>query len=432
MYGSVSNKFDLNSLETTMYKVPASVQALIFYGGKSMSIIELLKEENTWNEFLQYKIDGGHITKQEQEKLAKYITNKEYVPVVDKIINKEDFVIPTMKHINKKNSTKKRTVFLFNDKENYVFKAIMFLLYKYDNIFSPNLYSFRRNISVKTAIDNITKRDIKTMYGYKVDIHNYFNSVDVEIMTKILHDKIKDDELLVNFISSVISEPKAYFDNEIINCEKGIMAGVPISGFLANLYLEELDKWFCERNILYARYSDDIIVFGETKQEVNKYKEKIKEFLRKRKLTVNESKEFEIEPNEKLDFLGFSFTNDKIDLSDVALQKMKDKMKRKAKALLRWKTKNKASDERAIRAYIRYFNKKFFDNPKNNEITWCRWYFPIITTDNSLHILDDYMVQNIRYIATGRHTKANYNLKYETIKEYGFKSLVHSYYDNKI
>ena len=34
--------------------------------------------------------------------------------------------------------------------------------------------------------------------------------------------------------------------------------------------------------------------------------------------------------------------NDKIDLSDVALQKMKDKMRRKAKALLRWKTKNKA------------------------------------------------------------------------------------------
>ena len=399
---------------------------------KSMSIIELLKEEKTWNEFLQYKIDGGHITKQEQEKLAKYIKNKEYMPIVDKIIDREDFAIPTMKNINKKNSTKKRTVFLFDDKENFVFKALMFLLYKYDYIFSPNLYSFRRNISVKTAIDNITKRDIKTMYGYKVDIHNYFNSVDVEIITKILQDNIKDDELLVSFISSIIFEPKAFFNDEVINCKKGIMAGVPISGFLANLYLEELDRWFYERNILYARYSDDIIVFGETKQEVNKYKEKIKEFLRKRKLTVNESKEFEIEPNEKLDFLGFSFTDDKIDLSDVALQKMKDKMKRRAKALLRWKTKNKASDERAIRAYIRYFNKKFFDNPKNNEITWCRWYFPIITTDNSLHILDDYMVQNIRYIATGRHTKANYNLKYETIKEYGFKSLVHSYYDNKI
>ena len=170
-----------------------------------MSIIELLKEEKTWNEFLQYKIDGGHVMQQEQERLIKYIKNKEYLFVVEEIINGDNFPVPTMKHINKKNSTKKRTVFLFDDKENFVFKALMFLLYKYDNIFSPNLYSFRRNISVKTAIDNITKRDIKTMYGYKVDIHNYFNSVDVEIITKILQDNIKDDELLVSFISSVIS-----------------------------------------------------------------------------------------------------------------------------------------------------------------------------------------------------------------------------------
>ena len=122
----------------------------------------------------------------------------------------------------------------------------------------------------------------------------------------------------------------------------------------------------------------------------------------------------------------FSFVDDKIDLSDVALQKMKAKMKRKAKALVRWKTKNKASDERAIRAYIKHFNKKFFDNPKNNEITWCRWYFPVITTDNSLHILDEYMIENIRYIATGKHTKANYNLN-STAYTYNYGSVVSGY-----
>ena len=95
-----------------MYKVPAVNCGHLFLWRESMSIIELLKKENTWNEFLQYKIDGGHITKQEQEKLAKYIKNKEYMPIVDKIIDREDFAIPTMKNINKKNSTKKRTVFL--------------------------------------------------------------------------------------------------------------------------------------------------------------------------------------------------------------------------------------------------------------------------------------------------------------------------------
>ena len=393
-----------------------------------MSIIELLMCENTWEEFLEYKVDGGHLSKQQEARLAEYIQNKEYIPVVEGILRKEDFPIPTMKCINKKNSNKKRTVFLFDEKENFVLKAMMFLLYKYDHLFSPNLYSFRRNISVKTAIANITKRNIGSMYGYKVDIHDYFNSVDTYIVTKILRDNIKDDDLLVDFICSLISSTKAYFNEDIIDCRKGIMAGVPISGFLANLYLAELDNLFHQQNILYARYSDDIIVFGTTKEDISKHKSSIHQFLHDRKLTINESKEFEILPNEKSDFLGFSFQDNKVDLSDVALQKMKDKMRRKARALLRWKIRKKASPDRAIRAYIRYFNKKLFENPKDNEITWCRWYFPIITTDESLHILDSYMLQNIRYIATGKYTKANYNLRYDTIKEYGFKSLVHSYY----
>ena len=393
-----------------------------------MSIIELLTCENTWEEFLEYKVDGGHLSKQQEARLTEYIQNKEYVPVVEGILRKEDFPIPTMKCINKKNSNKKRTVFLFDEKENFVLKAMMFLLYKYDYLFSPNLYSFRRNISVKTAIADITKRNIGSMYGYKVDIHDYFNSVDTDIITKMIRDKIKDDDLLVDFICSLIFNTKAYFNDAIIDCKKGIMAGVPISGFLANLYLSELDNLFHQQNILYARYSDDIIVFGSTKEDISKYKSVIHQFLHDRKLTINESKEFEILPNEKLDFLGFSFQDNKVDLSDVALQKMKDKMRRKARALLRWKIRKKASPDRAIRAYIRYFNKKLFENPKDNEITWCRWYFPIITTDESLHILDGYMLQNIRYIATGKYTKANYNLRYDTIKEYGFKSLVHSYY----
>lgn len=393
-----------------------------------MSIIELLMCENTWEEFLEYKVDGGHLSKQQEARLTEYIQNKEYVPVVEGILRKEDFPIPTMKCINKKNSNKKRTVFLFDEKENFVLKAMMFLLYKYDHLFSPNLYSFRRNISVKIAIANITKRNIGSMYGYKVDIHDYFNSVNTDIITKIIRDKIKDDDLLVGFICSLITNAKVYFNEDIIDCRKGIMAGVPISGFLANLYLSELDNLFYQQNILYARYSDDIIVFGSTKEDISKYKSMIHQFLHDRKLTINESKEFEILPNEKLDFLGFSFQDNKVDLSDVALQKMKDKMRRKARALLRWKIRKKASPDRAIRAYIRYFNKKLFENPKDNEITWCRWYFPIITTDESLHILDGYMLQNIRYIATGKYTKANYNLRYDTIKEYGFKSLVHSYY----
>mgnify|MGYP006874697509 CR=1 FL=1 len=53
-----------------------------------MSIIELLKKQSVWYEFLQYKIDGGHLTKQDEEKLRTYIDNEEYLPIIEKIIRK--------------------------------------------------------------------------------------------------------------------------------------------------------------------------------------------------------------------------------------------------------------------------------------------------------------------------------------------------------
>ena len=41
------------------------------------------------------------------------------------------------------------------------------------------------------------------------------------------------------------------------------MAGTPISTFLANLHLAHMDHYFADAGILYARYSDDIILFDD-------------------------------------------------------------------------------------------------------------------------------------------------------------------------
>ena len=97
----------------------------------------------------------------------------------------------------------------------------------------------------------------------------------------------------------------------------------------------------------------------------------------------------------------------------------------------RWRERKNLESEKAIKALIRHFNRKFYNNPQQNDITWCRWYFPIITTAESLQVIDEYMVSCIRYIATGKHTKSNYNLRYERIKELGFRSLVNAYYKCK-
>lgn len=66
------------------------------------------------------------------------------------------------------------------------------------------------------------------------------------------------------------------------------MAGLPVSAFLANLYLKEMNQYFWENKILYARYSDDIIIFSKTETELQKQIEFIESTLEEHGLSVNQ------------------------------------------------------------------------------------------------------------------------------------------------
>ena len=127
----------------------------------------------------------------------------------------------------------------------------------------------------------------------------------------------------------------------------------------------------------------------------------------------------------------FEFSKNHINISDMTLKKIKDKIKRKSRSLYRWKIRKNASNERTARAMIRFLNNKFYHNAIKGEITWCRWYFPLVTKDNKLKQIDEYAISNIRYLYTGRYGKSNYNLGYQEIKSMGYRSLVNSFWKYK-
>ncbi len=397
-----------------------------------MGILNRLNDENEWNSFLLYKIEQGNLSEKDATDLASFIENKEYAPIVEKMLNGSSFSIPKKSLISKSKVNKKRAVYTFSREENYILKLITYLLREYDDVFAPNLYSFRKERGVKRATKDIQKiNNLNERYVYKVDISNYFNSVDISILKPQLKRALNNDDSLYKFIIKMLENPYACFDGNIIEEEKGIMAGVPISTFLANLYLSELDFYFYENHIPYMRYSDDIIVFAESEQQLSQCIAIIKNCLKNRKLTVNEEKEVISNPNEEWTFLGFSYFQGKIDISLASFEKLKAKMRRKARALSRWADKKGVPREKAAKVFIKRFNAKLYDNPIHNDLTWARWFFPIINTDKTLKLIDSYMLECIRYLATGRRTKAKYNCKYDEIKALGFRSLVNEYYKQK-
>ena len=385
-----------------------------------MSILDKLTDKNEWLEYLYFKESQSSISKEELEKLRIFVLEEKYKDIATSIINDTySFSIPTKHLINKINKSKKRVVYSFNEEENYILKLITYLFSKhYDNCYSKCCYSFRKSSGVKEAIKAITsKEDLNLLYGYKIDISNYFNSVDVKLLLEKLKSFLKEDLKLYNLIVKLLTDKRTIFNDEIICESKGIMAGVPISSFLANVFLN----------------SDDIIIFAE-EYRINEYIKILNSKIVQNNLTINEDKKLYIKPGQKWDFLGFSFENGAIDLSKVAKDKIKGKIKRSCRKLRRWMLKKNADSSRAISAVIRKFNRKFYMVDNTRELTWSLWYFPVINTVEGLHEIDEYMQQELRYIATGKHNKKNYNITYERLKELGYKPLVSEYYkfkDNK-
>ena len=390
---------------------------------------QYIDDDSKWIEFLNSKLETDFESKKEKEIFKNFIENKEYKTITTKLV-KDEYIwsIPKKKVLNKNHTDKKRIVYSYNFDEMIVLKYIAFLMYEYDYLFEHNLYSFRKHVSVKQAINRLsTYKNLKNMYGYKVDIKNYFNSVDIQIIINNLKKDIKDKQLL-NLILNILENKKVQYNNEIIEEDKGIMAGIPLSAFLANYYIKEIDSYFINKNVIYLRYSDDIILFTNTKEEREKLSTKLKELLKSYNLIINTQKEYNYKPGEKWEFLGFSYQSGKIDISDNSLHKIKGKIRRSARSIRRWMLKNNVPYEKALGVMIRKFNKKFYAS-KNSQLSWKYWFFPVINTSERLKIVDEYFQEHLRYIKTGKFNKKNYKeVPYDKLKELGYKPLVHEYY----
>ncbi len=397
-----------------------------------MSLLDMLGDSSVWERFYGYK-QSLAVPKQFTRELRTFIDEKRYLPVCGTIRTGSPFPLPSKAVISKMGTGKKRTVYTYPDDENTVLKLLTYLmLRKYDGIFSKGLYSFRPGRTAKDAVRSLLKiRDVRKMWAYKADIHDYFNSIPVDMLTPMLSDTVGDDRELYSFLISLLKEPSVLDRGKPITEKKGIMAGTPLSSFYANLFLSGLDRHFSEIGVIYARYSDDIILFAETEEEVRGHAAYISDFLGERGLEMNPEKEFYYGPGEGFTFLGFSCAGDTVDIAPATVRKLKQKMRRKRDALSRWYRRNGNEPVKAAKAFIRIFNRKLLESAGDNELSWSSWFFPVINTPASLHQIDVYAQDCIRYLMYGKHTKGRYSVRYEDMKSLGYRSLVHEFYAHR-
>ena len=410
----------------------AGLRDKVLHPVSRVSILSLLTQQESWEEFLAYRLMKGRFNWHEFDEADAFVEREDYLPLAKKIAAGEGLGIPTKKLVNKMGSGKKRVVYSFAPDEMLLLKLIAFLLYQYDELFAPNCYAFRRGLKAHDAVFTINKaiRGQK-MWAYKLDIHDYFNSISIPILLPILKETLADDLPLYRFFEKMLTNPNVLINKVVTEERHGVMAGTPTAPFLADLYLKELDWHFHNNGIIYARYSDDIILFATDFETLQQHKATLLQFLEKYQLEVNPSKEKVYSPDEAYEFLGFKCHGHDIDISEATKRKMKGKIKRQAQALLRWKNMNGMDADKAMKALINHFNRKFFESEDSATLTWSRWFFPVINQTDGLKEIDHYLQDNIRFLSSGKHNKTNYRVNYEILNSLGYKSLVNEYYKFK-
>jgi len=121
----------------------------------------------------------------------------------------------------------------------------------YEPIFSENSHGFRPNKSCHTALHKIKSTCRGTNWVIEGDITACFDTIDHEILLKLLSKKIRDGrflELIRRFLKA------GYFEfKQKNNSLSGTPQGGIISPILANIYLHEFDKFMEEITAQYTK-----------------------------------------------------------------------------------------------------------------------------------------------------------------------------------
>jgi retron-type reverse transcriptase len=203
---------------------------------------------------------------------------------------------------------KPRVIHKSSVRDRLLHRAIYRKLYPFfDKAFSASSFSCRKNKGTHKALNQfrsfafrVSKNNTKTCWVLQCDIRKFFDSIDHEILLKILALYAPDKSTLWP-LSQVI---KSFH----IKPQRGLPLGNLTSQLLVNIYLNELDLFVKHRlkAKYYVRYADDFVIISDSRQYLNGLLPRIREFLAQElKLALNEHKVFIKTYASGIDFLGW-------------------------------------------------------------------------------------------------------------------------------
>ena len=175
--------------------------------------------------------------------------------------------------------------------------------------FQDNSYGFRPKRSAEQAVKAVKGALIRGWWVVDADIQSYFDTIDHELLLKMLQRRISDRrvlKLIGQWLKAGVLEEGDWSASELGSPQGGV-----ISPLLANIYLHVLDMYWAEQYSHLGqliRYADDFVIICRTKREAEQALQAVKQIMTKLKLTLHPTKTRVVDMGrEGFDFLGFHF-----------------------------------------------------------------------------------------------------------------------------
>lgn len=177
--------------------------------------------------------------------------------------------------INKNKPQKERTVskpsFIDLIVQHAVIQVLTPIIMKGMYRYSCGSINGRGTLYAKKAVEKWVRNDKKnTKYCLKMDIKQFYPSVNLGMMKNVLRKHIADYNML--WLLDTIIDIK----------DRGLALGHYTSPWFANLLLQDLDHTIKEKfgAKYYIRYMDDMVIFGPNKKKLHKMRQAISEYLK--------------------------------------------------------------------------------------------------------------------------------------------------------
>ncbi|NGZ12019.1 MAG: RNA-dependent DNA polymerase [Nitrospira sp. LK70] len=160
----------------------------------------------------------------------------------------------------------------------------------FDRTFLSDSYACRKGKGVHDAVDRYQAWTQNYRYVLKMDIQQYFPSIDHELPKEKLRRRIKDAQVLDLLDRIIDGSPRGttihnYFPGDDLFAPFERPVGIPIgnltSQFFANLYLDDLDQYIKQSLHVrpYLRYVDDMVVLDHGKARLAEIRAAVRERL---------------------------------------------------------------------------------------------------------------------------------------------------------